>query len=174
MGGKALAFVLAVSLWLPGCATIDLEWPEQEPNLIAVSYSIADALIERLKVRPLPFSPILVASFVESGKAEKATNFGRMMADFIASRLSMSGFRVVEIRAGEQIRLVRDSGDLLLTGEPAEAGASAKAQAIVAGSYTKSNRGIYVSARILRADNQQIISSVDLHLPLSYELMLLL
>lgn len=174
MGRKALVFVCVVSLLLPGCATMDLEWPEKEPNLIAVSYSIADALIERLKIRPLPFSPILVASFVESGKTERTTNFGRMMGDFIGSRMSMNGFKVVEIRAGEQIRLVRDSGDLLLAREAAEPATPAKVQAIVSGSYTKSNQGIYVSARMLRADNQQIISSVDLHLPLSYELMLLL
>ncbi len=171
---KGLSCVLLLVPLLMGCATtMDLEWPEQEPNLIAVSYSIADSLISRLKTKPIPFSPILVASFVEVGKAERSSNFGRMMSDFIASRLSMNGFKVVEMKAGDQVRFVRNSGDLLLSKESVEAQPQ-KAQAVVVGTYTKVDRGIYVSARIVRADNQQIVSSVDLHLPLSYELMFLL
>lgn len=169
-----LAFGWSILFLLPACATMDLEWPEQEPNLIAVSYSIADALIERLKAKPLPFSPILVASFVEAGKADRPSNLGRMMADFIASRMSMNGLKVVEMRTGDRVRLVRDGGDLMLSREGEDPAAGQRAQAVVIGTYTKANRGIYVSTRIVRADNQQIISSVDLHLPLSYELMFLL
>lgn len=171
---KGLGLLLLSILLLHGCATMDLEWPDQEPNLIAVSYSIADALMDRLKTKPIPFSPIVVASFVEAGKTDRFSNFGRMMSDFIASRMSMSGFRIVEMKSGDQIRLVRDGGDLILLKEDVDGAASLKAQAIVIGTYTKANRGIYVSTRIVRADNHQIISSVDLHLPLSYELMFLL
>jgi hypothetical protein len=167
-------FGLSFFLLLTGCATMEIEWPEQEPNLIAVSYSIADALIERLKAKPVPFSPILVASFVETGKADRPSNLGRMMSDFIASRMSMNGLRVVGVRLGDQVRLVRDGGDLLASREGGDSADLQKAQAIVVGTYTKANRGIYVSTRILRADNQQIISSVDLHIPLSYEMMFLL
>ncbi|PKN27650.1 MAG: hypothetical protein CVU64_15535 [Deltaproteobacteria bacterium HGW-Deltaproteobacteria-21] len=174
MNRKGLFLLLVFIFLVNGCATVDLEWPEQEPNLITVSYSIADALMNRLKTKPIPFSPIVVASFVEAGKTDKLSNFGRMMSDFIASRMSMSGFRIVEIESGDQIRLVRDGGDLILSKENADGGKGVRAQAIVIGTYTKSHGGIYVSTRIVRADNHQIISSVDLHLPLSYELMFLL
>jgi len=88
---RTVLFLLSILL-LQGCATMDLEWRDRETNLISVSYSIADALIERLKTRPAPFSPIIVASFMESGKTDKFSNFGRMMSDFIASRMSMNGF----------------------------------------------------------------------------------
>ncbi|RJR35503.1 MAG: hypothetical protein C4576_24885 [Desulfobacteraceae bacterium] len=159
---------------LQGCAAIDLEWRDQETNMIAVSYSIADALVERLRTRPTPFSPIIVASFLESGKTEKFSNFGRMMSDFIASRMSMNGFRVVEAKPGGRLQLVKDGDDLMVSGENPGGTVHLKAQAIVIGTYTRSEKGIYVSTRMIRADNHLIISSVDLHLPLSYELMFLL
>lgn len=174
MGRNRVVLFLVSILLLQGCATMDLEWRDQETNLIVVSYSIADALIERLKTRPAPFSPIIVASFMESGKTDKFSNFGRMMSDFIASRMSMSGFRVVEAKPGSQVQFVKDGGDLILSSENPEGTAHLKAQAIVIGTYTRAERGIYVSTRMIRADNHQIISSVDLHLPLSYELMFLL
>lgn len=167
--------MLAVMILLvQGCASMDIEWPDQEPNLIAVSYSIADALMERLKAKPIPFSPILVVSFVEAGKPDRPSNLGRMMADFVASRMSMSGLRILEMKSGDPVLLVKDGGDLMLSKESADPAGSRKAQAVVIGTYTKANQGIYVSTRIVRADNQQIISSVDLHLPLSYEMMFLL
>lgn len=174
---KNIGVVCAMLLFLmlPGCATtMDVEWPDREPNLVEVSYSIADALLERLKTKPIPFSPIVVASFVEAGKPDRPTNLGRIMADFISSRMSMKGLRIVEMRSGEPVRLVRNGSDLILTREGTDPACCQKAQAIVFGTYTKAQRGIYVATRIVRADNQQIISSVDLHIPLSYEMMFLM
>lgn len=174
MKKTALVSVAVMFFMMQGCASMDIEWPDEEANLIEVSYSIADALIERSKARPLPFSPILVVSFVETGKPDRASSLGRMMANFIASRMSMSGLRVLEMKTGLPLRPVSDGGDLMPCGEGSDPTDCQKAQAVVLGTYTKANRGLYVSTRIVRADNQQIISSVDLHLPLSYEMMFLL
>ncbi|RJR43335.1 MAG: hypothetical protein C4576_14650 [Desulfobacteraceae bacterium] len=165
---KRRALWLAIALLLlQGCATAkNVHYQDDEsPDLIKHSYLIAETLMERLKGKPDAFNPIIVASFFESGKPEKPSNFGRMVSGLIASRMSMNGFKVFEVKMGEALRLVKEGAD--------EGGGSAgipNFQAIVIGTYTKANPGVYVSARMVRYDNQQILSSVDIRIPVPYDL----
>ncbi|RJR46012.1 MAG: hypothetical protein C4576_11585 [Desulfobacteraceae bacterium] len=156
-----------VALLLQGCATTNNDhWQEDESaDLIKHSYLIAETLMERLKGKPDAFNPVIVASFFESGKPEKPSNFGRMVSGLIASRMSMNGFKVFEVKLGEALRLVKEGAD-----EGADSSGIPHFQAIVIGTYTKANPGVYVSARMVRYDNQQIISSVDMRIPVPYDL----
>jgi TolB-like protein len=142
-----------------------------EDNLVYASYEIADKLIENLDTDLSPDRPILVASFVDVNDIENSSSFGRMMAEYICSRLGKNGYTVVEMKLRDSIYIKEKAGEFLLSRKVKDISAAHEAQAVVVGTYARARRDIYISARLVQADNSKILSSFDVKIRLSENLL---
>jgi TolB-like protein len=59
-----------------------------------------------------------------------------------------------------------ETGELVLSREASQVSASLNAQAIVAGTFVVAGTEIWLNVRLLKAEDGQILSSVDMEIPL--------
>ncbi len=137
-----------------------------EPNLVHVSYEIADRLMANLKEPLAQNKTVLVASFVDVQYMQRSSNFGRMMSEYICSRLGQKGYRVIEMKLRKDIYVKEKGGEFLLSRSVKEISDAHDAQAVVVGTYAQAMTNVYISARVVRADGGEIISSCDIKLPM--------
>ncbi len=143
-------------------------------NLVEISYETTDHLLKNLKMQLNHDQNVLVASFVHVKSMELSSDFGRIMAEFISSRLSQKGYAVVELKFRNSIYMKEQAGEFLLTRAFKEITAAHDAQAVIVGTYTGTRDELYVSARIVDARSGKIISSFDYRLALDKRLKQLL
>jgi TolB-like protein len=117
---------------------------------------------------------ILSASFVDVNDIENSSSFGRMMAEYICSRLGQKGFTVVEMKLRESIYMKEKAGEFLLSRNIKDVSAAHEAQAVVVGTYARTKEEVLVSAKLIQAGNSKILAFCDLKMRLSRSLMDLL
>lgn len=145
------------------------ELPAQmkESNLVTISYKVADHLLENLSTDMNREQVILVASFVDVKHLERSSNFGRVMAECITSRLAQKGYMVVEIKLRDALYIKEQAGEFLLSRRVRAISDTHNAQAVVVGTYARAREDLYISARLVQASDARIISTWDFKLPLS-------
>ena len=145
------------------------ELPAQmkESNLVTISYKITDHLLENLSTELNKEQIILVASFVDVKHLERSSNFGRVMAECITSRLAQKGYMVVEIKLRDALYIKEQAGEFLLSRRVRAISDTHNAQAVVVGTYARAKEDLYISARFVQASDARIISTWDFKLPLS-------
>ena len=176
MGKGLLFWAVVVVLFFGACASSKPVFKggssetevasEGEPNLVRVSYDLADSLILNLREPLARDKTILVASFVDVRYMQRSSNFGRMMAEYICSRLGQKGYKVIEIKLRNAVYVKEKGGEFLLSRAVKEISDAHDAQAVVVGTYAQAMTNVYISTRVVQADNGEIISSCDIKLPL--------
>lgn len=139
----------------------------KDSNLVSISYTITDRLLENVQEELVPDRTILVASLVDVKYMEQSSNFGRIMAECITSRLSQKGFMVVEMKLRESLYIKEQEGEFLLSRKVKDISQTHDAQAVVVGTYAKADTEVYISARIVQAVSGKIISSCDFRIPMT-------
>ena len=136
-------------------------------NLINFSYNIADNLTKRA-IPPLvprhPDMPILVTTFVDNNDLEKTSHFGRVLQEHIASRLVQLGYTVREMKLSNTLKIEPRNGETILSRELAQLNPDQEAQAILAGTISKTNKILYISARLINPINNNILATDDYQL----------
>ncbi|MCP4341044.1 MAG: hypothetical protein GY799_19690 [Desulfobulbaceae bacterium] len=136
-------------------------------NLINFSYNIADNLAKRA-IPPLiprhPDMPILVTTFVDNNDLEKTSHFGRVLQEHIASRLVQLGYTVREMKFSNTLKIKPKSGETILSRDLAQLNPDQEAQAILAGTISKTNKILYISARLINPINNNILATDDYQL----------
>ncbi len=136
----------------------------KDADLIDFSYQIADALVER-SMPPLiprhPDMPVLVTTFVDNNDLTRTSPFGRLLQEHIASRLVQLGYTVREIKLTGTLNIEPKSGETVLSRDLAKIIGAQPTQAILAGTVARSDRELYVSARLISPENSNIIASYD-------------
>ncbi len=163
-----LTLLSGCALHLPPPAPVtDHAIEMEDSNLVRVSYKITDRLIANLKTPLDAEKTVLVSSFVDVKHMERTSDFGRVMAECITSRLSQSGFTVVEMKLRNSVYIKERAGEFLLSRRVRDMSTSHNAQAVVVGTYALANTDLYLSSRIVQAADGKIISSCDYRLPLT-------
>ena len=136
-------------------------------NLVKFSFTIADNLVHRA-MPPLiprhPDMPILVTTFVDNNQLEKTSRFGRVLQEHITSRLVQTGYTVREIKLSSTINIKPKSGETILSRNLAQLNAEQKAQAILVGTISRTNKILYISARLVNPVNNNILATDDYQL----------
>lgn len=145
-----------------------------ESNLVMIGYTTVDHLLKNLKQELSRDKTILVASLVNVESLEQSSNFGRIMAEFISSRLSQRGYSVTELKFRNSVFIKKGGGEFLLSRELEAISSAHDAEAVVVGTYTGTKHELYVSTRIVNAKTGMIVSSFDYQLPLDQRLRRLL
>lgn len=162
-------FILGLALLLlSGCANLNCTRLEGllggKTNLVTFSYKIAEDLIEQAlpPLTPMhPEMPVLVTTFVSNSNLEKTSSFGRLLQEHIASRFVQLGYTVRELKVANNLYIEQQSGETILTRDLSQLTPNLQAQAMAVGTFTRTNRILYLSTRLIDPSNNNIISSND-------------
>lgn len=162
------ALVLICLLILNGCANFNGTRFEKalggKTNLVKFSYQIAEDLVESA-LPPLvpmhPDMPVIVTTFVSNSDLEKTSSFGRLLQENISSRLVQMGYTVKEIKLASHLFIEPQSGETILSRKLDEINPEQTSQGVVVGTFTRTNRVLYLSARLINPGNSNILSSKD-------------
>jgi TolB-like protein len=136
----------------------------KDTDLINFSFLIAENLVER-SMPPLipshPDMPILVTTFVDNNDLTKTSRFGRLLQEHIASRMVQLGYTVREIKLTKTIDIQPKSGETVLSRDLSKISDELQAQALIAGTISRSDRMLYISARVITPGNSNIIATYD-------------
>lgn len=133
-------------------------------NLIQFSYTIADQLAEN-SMPPLVLRhadmPILITTFVDNNDLKQTSQLGRILQEHIASRFVQLGYTVREIKLSNTLRIEQKSGETILSRDLSLLSDEQPAQAILAGTISRINRILYISARLINPINHNIMATND-------------
>jgi hypothetical protein len=175
---KILLLFLLVPLSLSGCSKFNGTKLEGvlggEQNLVSLSYDITKKLEETAVPRLMPRNPdqpLLVTTFVDNNDLTQTSRFGRILQEHITSRLVQLGYTVKELKLRDSLLIQPKSGETMLSRDLNLISPSVSAQAILVGTYSYTNRTMYISARLINPANSTIISSVDYRLVMDQNVM---
>lgn len=164
---------LALAFSLAGCSSFNCTPLEKElgaeENLITLANRITDNLTQQAFPPLLPRQPdlpVLTTTFVNNDNLKETSRFGRILQEHITSRLVQLGYTTKELKLRDTLLMQERSGETMLSRDVGEinAKASLSAQAILVGTYSYTNRTMYISARLINPKDRNIISSYDYRL----------
>lgn len=167
-----MATVLVSLLFLnSGCSSFNCTRFENilgaNTNLIDFSYTIADNLAKRA-LPPLiprhPEMPIIVTTFVDNNDLQQTSRFGRVLQEHITSRLVQIGYTVREMKLSNSLNIEPKSGETILSRDLTQLKDGQEAQAILAGTISRTDRILYISARLINPVNNNILATDDYRL----------
>ncbi len=170
---QRLLLTITLPLLLTGCSSFNCTRLEQqlgaEQNLITLAAQITDDLTQKA-FPPLmpqqPDLPILVTTFVNNDNLKETSRFGRILQEHITSRLVQLNYTAKEIKLRNTLLMQEQSGETMLSRNLQDINPkqSLAAQAILVGTYSYTDRVMYISARLINPKNRNIISSYDYRL----------
>jgi len=166
-------FIILASLAAAGCTTL----PDIEPvraaagpaedTLVSANHAAVDQLLASL-MPPRGFNksqPIIVATLVNVDNLN-GSRLGRVLSEQIATRLTMKGFSVIELKLRDNIFINEKEGELLLSRKIKDISLNHNAQAVVVGTYAESSGYVYVTVKMVDSTDGQVMAAHDYALPL--------
>ncbi len=160
---------------LSACATSGPAFgPPQTSQLISANYAAADSLASGSQ-RPVPNDgPIVVATLVKLDNITASSNFGRLVSEQVASRLTQLGYAVPELKLRGSNFVRSDQGEPLLYRDVRQIALSHHAKAIVIGTYAVGADVVYVHVELIDAATGYAISAYDYFIPMISQVRVLL
>jgi len=157
-----LFYASLLTVAIAGCVSIGKDY-----NLVSSSHSAADQLLKAARQNGIDTKQaILVTSFVNIDNVQQSSTFGRMTAEQIGSRLVQRGYKVIEMKMRGTVFVQEKTGELLLSRQLRQISLQHDAYAVVVGTYGSSKGTVYVTAKLVRAADNVILSSYDYRLPM--------
>ena len=160
---KILFLVVAVLLVgvRPGAA---VETTSAKTLVDQASYfnlAVHDLAVQLLKYRrpQTGVSTIGVATFVELNRLDITSPLGRLLAEMLMGELQRAGFNVVEVRLTRDHLVKKGWGEFSLSRVVENLSPKVALQAVVLGTYIERNGYLFLNARMVDRDNQQVIAS---------------
>jgi TolB-like protein len=172
---RRLAMAAAVCLAAAGCVTDPNEvatssttpdaTPYEQPDVSTLTYRAVDLM---LAAAPdvTSSTPLVVASLSDARNLEKSSALGNIVADMIRTRLAQTGHKISEVRLRSAMSLRRGAGEFLLSRNRGALMSAPSAAAVVTGTYAVSYEKVYVSIKMISADDGRIIAGADFVVPL--------
>jgi TolB-like protein len=163
------SLLLVMSLILSGCASLSgSACSDQDDCLMQANYRAVDQLLASIPAgRALnKRQPLIVASLVNIDDLN-SSRLGRMLSEQLATRLTKSGYPVVELKLRDSIFVKQLQGELLLSREIKDITVTHKAQVVLVGTYAESSGQIYLTIKLVGVADNLAISAHDYLLPLN-------
>lgn len=175
---KVNLLLISLLILLSGCAEFNGTPLEGvlggDHDIIHLAYTIADDLEENA-YPPLiprhPEQPVLLTTFVNNNDLQQTSHFSRILQENITSRFVQHGYTVREIKMRKNLQVRQREGETILSRDLKEIRSSQSAQAIAVGTYSITNRTLYISARLINPENANILSSTDHKLVMGKEML---
>ena len=134
----------------------------KDVNLINYSYKIADELMARAYPPLIPRQPqmaVLTTTFVDNNDLSQTSHFGRILQDHIGSRFVQQGYTVNELRMRNSLNIEEKSGETMLSRNLSLIKPSQNAQAVLVGTISRSQRTLYITAKLVSPKNGAVLSA---------------
>ncbi|BCO08375.1 hypothetical protein GF1_07510 [Desulfolithobacter dissulfuricans] len=130
-------------------------------DLVGLGREISDALISGASPPLHPRQPILVTTIVDNNNLEQTSSFGRSLQNHLASGFVRRGFTVRELKLRNNLLVRSGAGEFMLSRDLETLSRKQQAQAVVVGTYTLSNRLLYLSVHLVRPTDRTILATWD-------------
>lgn len=110
-------------------------------------------------------APVLVATVVNVNDLSRSTPLGRTLSEQYASQLVVNGFNVKELKLRGDVFVKEGTGELMLSREIKDIARSHRAALVLVGTYSPAATMTFVSLKLVRTEDGQIIRSQDYALP---------
>ena len=164
--------LMAIVCFSAGCTFFAPAVSSAVPNdsgtkLIQANYNAVDQLLAAIPSSKSlnKNQPMIIATLVNIDDL-KGSRLGRMLSEQISTKLTKSGYTMVELKLRGNVFVKQAEGEYLLSREIKDITVSHKAQAVVVGTYSVSYGYVYVNIKIVGAVDNQVISAHDYILPL--------
>ncbi len=173
---KKLSVFVFFVLLLAGCASdgpktpplshaVPVDPPSGSLMLTANTYA-GDVLSVELLQRLGSGSGILAATMADMEELDDSSPFGRTSMQQVGSRVAQHGFKVLDVRLTDAMRMDLRKGEFMLSRDTARILAKEyNAHAVLVGLYSRSDDMIFVSVRAIRLDDAAIIGAYEYWLP---------
>jgi len=164
---KSLLLIL-LALSLPACNTMSrgamstpiLLGNSSSSDLIKSSNQAADELAKLpADLAQLEKPTVIMTTFVDSNNFLESSTLGRTSSEIIAGKLAQNGFPIKEIRLRSDILVKGNKGEMLLSREFKEVAKQHSADAVVVGTYAEAAHQVYVSTKLIRLDDERVLSA---------------
>ena len=175
-----ISALLATLLLVSGCSDVNQRvikpvTTAQASNLVVASHDAADALAKPAADISLSSKPVtIVTTFVDSENFLQSSALGRTVSEQIAGRLAQLGFPVREIRLRGDILVKGNQGELLLSRELKEVAKEHEASSVVVGTYSEGAQTVFLSTKMIRLDDNRVISAHNFSLKKDHDIAALL
>ncbi|WP_051333418.1 FlgO family outer membrane protein [Aliagarivorans marinus] len=105
-----------------------------------------------------------VASFVELDNYHATDNFGLQLAESFVYEMQQYGFSVIDYKSTGYIR-VTDNGDFVYSRKVSELQKRLPIEYLLIGTYTNTQHGVVVNARIVGAQSKVVVASAQTLVP---------
>lgn len=163
---RRLLLVGSIALLLSSCATLNCSRLEQmlggDTNLITLGNKISDDLTTTAMPPLMPRHPqnsILVATFVDLNRLESTSKMGRLLQSHIGARLVQRGYTVKEVNLRDTLKIEQGSGEVMLSRDLSLIRPEQSVQAILLGTYSMTNRTLYLTAKLINPLTRNVISA---------------
>ena len=109
---------------------------------------------------------VAVSTFVSLDNLYATSSLGRYLSEQLLSTLQQEGLEVIEVRKTPGLMVSPYHGEYALSRSMDEISLVQGAQAVVVGTYAVAGQEIFVNARLLRNDDNRVLSSASLVLPI--------
>lgn len=110
-------------------------------------------------------SPVLVATIVNVNDLSRAAPLGRTLSEQFASQLVANGFQVKELKLRGDVFVKEGTGELLLSREIKDIARNHRAALVLVGTYSPAATMTFISLKLVRTEDSQIVRSQDYALP---------
>ncbi|WP_284196264.1 FlgO family outer membrane protein [Chitinimonas prasina] len=149
-------YPLMLALLLGGCA--QYQAGSRNP-LIRTSYDAADQLVQLTQPTLPKDAPLIVATFVHLDHLTEAATLGRVLSEQVATRFTQMGYPVVELKLRGSVFVREGKGELLLSREVKDISLAHNVQAVVVGTYATSPDKIFLNLKIVRPQDNRVLSA---------------
>jgi len=124
-----------------------------------------DAMLTQAPLVLQARGPAVVGSIADIRDMSSTTPFGNVIAELVRSRLVERGVPVTDLRLRREVRLEPGVGEMTLSRSRSRVYPPPPAAEIVTGSYAVASGTVYVSLKMIEADNARILAAGDFVLP---------
>lgn len=137
-------------------------------NILESSYMAADALAQIIYERDFMLEyPIVAASFVNINKLTESSTLGRLLPEYIGSRLAQYGFNIIEIKLRQDsVFIKKDSGEFMLTRDLRHLNPTRDIHSVLVGTYAVADQFVFVSARLVKVQDNAVIAGYNFEIPI--------
>ena len=142
--------------------------PPQGSVLLALNTQAGDVLNGQLMLRTGSGSPVLATSMVNLDDLDQSSPFGRLCMQQVGSRLAQHGFKIVEVRLGDELRMEKKAGEFMLTRDSMRLlSKSHNAHAVLTGVYSEGQDRVFMSVRVVRLQDSAVLAAYEYYMPKS-------
>lgn len=146
----------------------DLPGTQAYTHILNRSYAAGDILAQHLHRREYALEhPLVAASFVNIDRLMQSSTLGRLLPEYISSRLAQYGFSITELKLRQDSVYVKnDAGEFALTRDLRYLETAREIHAVLVGTYAVSDNFVFISARVIRVHDNMVIAGHDFEIPM--------